>query len=220
MELPPARRRAQFLDENRRRSKDQPEFELLDTGIFDDDRYFDVFLEFATAGPNDILMRVTVHNRGPEAAPVHVLPQLVLRNTWSWGLRNAGPIWFPVNYLLVESLQKFHHYYGDDFTIECPVGSGRMVTLAASARRTWPDRPDSSPSFSSQSVKPEARRQVLAGRCRERRKADQSRRMSAGSADFARKRGVSPMRIRGGGGRGGCGAPGGRDASGPSPRPA
>ena len=57
---------------------------MLDTGIFDDDRYFDVFVEYAKAGPEDILMRVTVHNRGPEAATIHLLPQLWFRNTWSW----------------------------------------------------------------------------------------------------------------------------------------
>ncbi|HEV2438366.1 MAG TPA: glucosidase [Verrucomicrobiae bacterium] len=75
---------APLVEENRRRGKDQPEFELLDTGIFDDDRYFDVFVEYAKAGPEDILMRVTVHNRGPEAATIHLLPQLWFRNTWSW----------------------------------------------------------------------------------------------------------------------------------------
>jgi len=75
---------AQLVEENRRRGKDQPEFELLDTGIFDDDRYFDVFVEYAKAGPDDILMLVTVHNRGPEAATIHLLPQLWFRNTWSW----------------------------------------------------------------------------------------------------------------------------------------
>src|SRR5213592_4340794 len=53
-------------------------------GIFDDDRYFDVFVEYAKAGPEDILMLVTVHNRGPEAATIHLLPQLWFRNTWSW----------------------------------------------------------------------------------------------------------------------------------------
>ena len=73
-----------LLAENRRRGKDQPEFELLDTGLFDDDRYFDVFVEYAKAAPNDILMRVTVHNRGPDEAALHVLPQLWFRNTWSW----------------------------------------------------------------------------------------------------------------------------------------
>jgi hypothetical protein len=73
-----------LLDENRGRGKDQPEFELLDTGIFDDDRYFDLFVEYAKAGPEDLLMQVTVHNRGPDEAVVHLLPQLWFRNTWSW----------------------------------------------------------------------------------------------------------------------------------------
>src|SRR5206468_7577692 len=75
---------ARLVEENRRRGKDQPEFELLDTGVFDDDRYFDVFVEYAKAGPEDLLMLVTVHNRGPEAATIHLLPQLWFRNTWSW----------------------------------------------------------------------------------------------------------------------------------------
>src|SRR5437868_1256234 len=75
---------ALLVEENRRRGMDQPEFELLDTGIFDDDRYFDVFVEYAKAGPDDLLMQVTVHNRGPDAATIHLLPQLWFRNTWSW----------------------------------------------------------------------------------------------------------------------------------------
>src|SRR5919106_4105581 len=65
---------ARLVEENRRRGRDQPEFELLDTGIFDDDRYFDVFVEYAKASPDDILMLVTVHNRGPAEAALHVLP--------------------------------------------------------------------------------------------------------------------------------------------------
>src|SRR5205085_12591855 len=76
----------QLVEENARRRGDssQPEFELLDTGVFDDDRYFDVFVEYAKAGPEDILMRVTVHNRGLEEATIHLLPQVWFRNTWSW----------------------------------------------------------------------------------------------------------------------------------------
>jgi hypothetical protein len=75
-----------LIDESTRRKADacQPEFELLDTGIFDDDRYWDVFVEYAKADVADILMRVTVHNRGPEEATIHLLPQLWFRNTWSW----------------------------------------------------------------------------------------------------------------------------------------
>src|SRR5258708_10360282 len=77
---------AQLVEENARRRGDssQREFELLETGIFDDDRYFDVFVEYAKAGPEDILMRVTVHNRGPEEVTIHLLPQLWFRNAWSW----------------------------------------------------------------------------------------------------------------------------------------
>ncbi|MCL7419681.1 MAG: glucosidase [Methylobacter sp.] len=81
----------QLVEENRKRGKHQPEFELLDTGVFDDDRYFDVFVEYAKAGADDILMRVTTHNRGPDPAPLHILPQLWCRNTWSWGYDDTRP---------------------------------------------------------------------------------------------------------------------------------
>ncbi len=68
-----------------RRSREEPEFEIEDTGVFDDDRYFDVTVEWAKAGPDDLVLRVTVENRGPDAAPIHVLPHLWFRNVWSWG---------------------------------------------------------------------------------------------------------------------------------------
>ena len=74
-----------LVEENRARAGQGPEFELLDTGIFDEDRYFDVFVEFAKAGPEDIAIRLGIENRGPEDAPLHVLPQLWFRNTWAWG---------------------------------------------------------------------------------------------------------------------------------------
>src|SRR5437868_13668162 len=64
---------ASLVEENRRRGKEKPEFDLLDTGIFDEDRYFDVFAEYSKADVNDVLMQVTVHNRGPDAAELHVL---------------------------------------------------------------------------------------------------------------------------------------------------
>jgi hypothetical protein len=83
---------AQLLDENRRRGIGRPEFELIETGLFDDGRYFDVFVEYAQAAPDDILMRVTVHNRGPEAAPLHLLPTLWFRNTWSWKPGETKPV--------------------------------------------------------------------------------------------------------------------------------
>ena len=82
---------ARLVEENRRRGTKEPEFELLDTGLFDEDRYFDVFVEYAKAGPEDILMLVTIHNRGPEAAKLSVLPQLFFRNRWSWKSDVAKP---------------------------------------------------------------------------------------------------------------------------------
>jgi hypothetical protein len=83
---------ARLVDENRRRGKADPEFELLDTGIFDEDRYFDVFVEYAKVGPEDILISITAHNRGPDAASLHLLPQLWFRNTWSWDPGAKRPI--------------------------------------------------------------------------------------------------------------------------------
>jgi len=102
----------QLLDENRRRSKQEREFELLDTGarfrpilfclalittnddlhpgIFDESRYFDVFVEYAKGSPNDILIKITIANRGPDPSPIHVLPTLWARNTWSWGCDHEG----------------------------------------------------------------------------------------------------------------------------------
>jgi hypothetical protein len=78
--------------ENRRRGPREPEWELLDAGLFDEDRYFDVFVEYAQIEPDDILMCITVENRGPENAPLAVLPQLWFRNTWSWRDRSARPL--------------------------------------------------------------------------------------------------------------------------------
>ncbi len=80
----------ELVAENRRRGKDQPEHELIDTGVFEGGRYFDVFAEYAKATADDILIRVTVANRGPEAATLHLLPTLWFRNTWSWGRSGEG----------------------------------------------------------------------------------------------------------------------------------
>ncbi len=74
-----------IVDENRKRTKADPEYEIFDTGVFDQDRYFDVFIEYAKHDADDILLRITVHNRGPEAAPIHIVPTVWFRNTWAWG---------------------------------------------------------------------------------------------------------------------------------------
>lgn len=80
-----------ILAENAKRDRRQPEYELLDTGIFNESRYFDVFVEYAKAGPDDLLVQYTIVNRGPEAASLHVLPQLWFRNTWAWGYDDYRP---------------------------------------------------------------------------------------------------------------------------------
>ncbi len=81
-----------LVEENARRGQDAPEFELVDTGLFDEQRYFDVFVEYAKADAGDILMRVRIINRGPEAASVSVLPQVWARNDWSWAPDVARPV--------------------------------------------------------------------------------------------------------------------------------
>jgi hypothetical protein len=80
-----------IIEANRSRDKQAAEFELLDTGVFDDDRYFDVFVEYAKVEPEDMLIQITVCNRGPEPAEIHVLPTLWFRNTWSWGGHSEKP---------------------------------------------------------------------------------------------------------------------------------
>jgi hypothetical protein len=80
-----------LVETNRTRSREESEYELLDTGVFNDDRYFDVFVEYAKEGPEDVLIRITVHNRGAETARLRVLPTLWFRNTWSWGEDNRKP---------------------------------------------------------------------------------------------------------------------------------
>ena len=82
---------AQLAAENGRRGFHDLEYELLDTGLFADSRYFDILVEYAKAGPDDILIRLSAVNRGPDAAVLHLLPTLWFRNTWSWGYEN-GPM--------------------------------------------------------------------------------------------------------------------------------
>jgi hypothetical protein len=81
----------QLVSENRQRGKNQPEYELMDTGVFNDDRYFDVFVEYAKADVEDILIKITVSNRGPDAANLRLLPTAWFRNDWAWGEGNAEP---------------------------------------------------------------------------------------------------------------------------------
>jgi hypothetical protein len=100
---------ADIVDTNHGRTRHDFEYELIDTGIFNDDRYFDVFVEYAKAGPEDILIRITVHNRGAEAARLRVLPTLWFRNTWSWGTDARKPRLRAVQPGLIEAT---HHELG------------------------------------------------------------------------------------------------------------
>jgi hypothetical protein len=81
----------ELIAENRRRTRQEPEYDLLDTGVFAEDRYFDVLIEYAKASPEDILIRISVTNRGPETAALDLLPTLWYRNTWSWGVDDRKP---------------------------------------------------------------------------------------------------------------------------------
>jgi hypothetical protein len=103
---------AALINENRRRSLEEPEFELIDTGIFDDDKYFDVFIEYAKSSPDDLLVRITVHNRSSEPSSIRVLPTIWFRNTWSWGLDAHKPLLYLLTH---NSIQIEHHGLGKRF---------------------------------------------------------------------------------------------------------
>src|SRR6185295_11103112 len=77
-----------MVAENKKRGRLKPEFELVDTGIFNDNKYFDIFIEYAKVDANDLLIRLTVHNRSDQPASLNVLPQTWFRNTWDWGYEN------------------------------------------------------------------------------------------------------------------------------------
>jgi Glycosyl hydrolase family 63 C-terminal domain len=103
-----------LLETNKRRTREELEYELLDTGAFEDNRYFDVFLEYAKAGPEEILIKVSVHNRGKQAARLQLLPTLWFRNTWSWGNQAGKPVLSEKGGAIVAS----HPELGD-YTLSC-----------------------------------------------------------------------------------------------------
>jgi hypothetical protein len=122
-----------LVDTNRGRSKEDFEYELLDTGIFDDNRYFDVFVEYAKGGPDDLLIRVSVHNRGPEAAVMHLLPTLWFRNTWSWGDDTPKPMLGAVDGSVVATHPELGNY-----TLSCDGKPQLLFTENESnAARLW-----------------------------------------------------------------------------------
>ncbi len=100
---------ARLVHEGRNRARTDGEFELTDTGVFDGGRYFDVFAEYAKESPDDILIKITIHNRGPEDAPLHVIPTLWFRNTWSWGHTHEGYSTKPGLHRVTDRLVHAHH---------------------------------------------------------------------------------------------------------------
>ncbi len=102
-----------LVHENRQRGKRDLEFELIDTGVFHDDRYFDVLIEYAKAAPEDILVRIEAINRGPEPAEIRLLPTLWFRNTWYWGLDARRPQISRDEAAEMAALKVYHQYYGN-----------------------------------------------------------------------------------------------------------
>ncbi|MGC4035155.1 MAG: glucosidase [Chitinophagaceae bacterium] len=99
-----------LLDENKRRTRNDPEFEIIDTGIFNDDKYFDVFIEYAKQSANDILVKITIENRANEEEDLHLLPTIWFRNTWSWGYDNYMP---QLNAASHGTIEAWHHQFGE-----------------------------------------------------------------------------------------------------------
>ena len=130
-----------LIDTNRGRSREEFEYELLDTGVFNDDRYFDVFVEYAKEGPEDVLVRMTVHNRGPEAASLRLLPTLWFRNTWSWDADHPKPSLVEVAPGVIRAA---HHELGE-YWLHCDGAPELLFTENESnAGRLW-GQPNASP---------------------------------------------------------------------------
>jgi hypothetical protein len=128
----------QLLEENRRRTRHDPEFELLDTGVFAGGRYWDVAVEYAKAGPDDVLIRITVSNRGPEPAPLHVLPTLWFRNSWSWDPGAARPRLFRDPGALDPAVIAEHPDMEGAYRLACDGAPDLLFTENESnARRLW-----------------------------------------------------------------------------------
>jgi hypothetical protein len=130
-----------LVQTNRMKSREDFEYELLDTGVFEENRYFDVFVEYAKAGPEDILVQITVCNRGPESARLHLLPTLWFRNTWSWGEHEAKPT---IREASPGTIEATHHDLGT-YVLSCD-GSPRLLFTEneSNAQHLW-GQPNTSP---------------------------------------------------------------------------
>jgi len=126
-----------LIDENARRTRKDPEFELEDTGVFDQNRYFDVQVEYAKAGCDDILIKITITNQGPDRAPIHLLPTLWYRNTWIWGCRHEG-CWVRPNLKVVgpSLIQGEHVAFGKHWLLAGPGPDGAAPELLFTENET------------------------------------------------------------------------------------
>ena len=128
---------ARLVEENQRRSRREPEHELEHTGVFHESRYFDVIVEYGKAGPDDLLIQVTVTNRGPEEASLQVLPNLWYRNTWIWGCKHDG-CWVRPNLKAVgpNLILGDHVSFGRHYFMAGPAPDGSMPTLLFTENET------------------------------------------------------------------------------------
>ena len=143
----------ELVEVNMGRTRKEREYELFDTKIFDDAKYFDVTAEYAKASPNDLLARITVTNHGPEAAPIHVLPQMLFRNTWTWQCTEEGCTTRPTM-KLEGGVVQMNHETLDQFWLACdatqqgsappktpPKAASKTTTLEAGPMKTSVCRP-------------------------------------------------------------------------------
>jgi len=130
-----------LVETNRRLTRDEFEYELLDTGIFDQNRYFDVFVEYAKGEPEEVLIKISVHNRGPETAKLHVLPTLWYRNTWSWTEGEPKPV---LGQVASDKIHASHPQLGE-YTLQCERAQHLIFTEnETNTMRLW-GQPNSSP---------------------------------------------------------------------------
>lgn len=126
---------AQLVEENQQRDRRAPEFELINTGIFDQNRYFDMLVEYAKATPQDILIQISISNRGPEAKPIHVLPTLWFRNTWTWD-NSEKPVLQAVHSTAPVSIAEALHPQLGRFQLYCDAVGEEAVPLLFTENET------------------------------------------------------------------------------------
>ena len=141
----------ELVEVSRRRDRNEPEFEITDTSAFDESRYFDITAEYAKATPNDLLIRLTVTNQGPQAAVLHLIPQLFFRNTWTWQCTDEGCTTRPSMRLTDNVVQAFHESL-DQFWFACDAAQGSdgwtwLFTDNETNTVLYPDLPSESEYF-------------------------------------------------------------------------